>query len=140
MPAHTTLSSEQTLKTSEEVDTKTTGTACQHFSHPVQNGDGEYTMPPKTTADVCIKGYFKIKKPDEGTWTVEGHDGEKRIFRQENVKKDDKVDFKYKSGWTLNLRVKFTWSKSENTTIDGFVKYGYAPKCDNVPPLGDSEC
>lgn len=111
----------QILKKPEELNSQSDQSFDSDFSIPFKNGEGEYKKDIKTFGST-IRGCFVIKEPNEGTWTVIGYDGKKEIFRQEGVRKGQRVSFgPYKTGAVLHLRVIFIWSEKQDTTLKGRV-------------------
>jgi len=100
------------------------GTVDQEISIQITNGHGSGEVD-KTTAWVTITGYFEIKEPASGTWTIIAKDGGKTVFNRSGLKKGDRVDFSYKTDFKLHLKVEAIWSEGGDTTLKAFIHATY---------------
>jgi hypothetical protein len=92
------------------------GTIDQDLSITIKNGTGTAKLS-KTTWWVSISGNATIKSPDEGSWHIVVKDGNDIIFDKRDVKKGQIIDFKYKTGFKLNLNATAEWSEKKDTTL-----------------------
>ena len=100
------------------------GTVDQDITVPITNGRGSGETK-KTTWGVTIKGYFEITEPSNGTWTITAKDGGNTVFSRSGIKKGDKVDFSYKTGFKLDLKIEAIWSEGGNTTLEAHIHATY---------------
>ncbi|WP_242492544.1 hypothetical protein [Methanolobus psychrotolerans] len=94
------------------------------FKMAVKNGKG-HASASQTTAWISISGYFEITSPDEGTWNVIVKDGNNTILSQTGVKKGQRIDIIYKTGFSVNLSLDATWSESKDTTLAANIRVTY---------------
>ena len=100
------------------------GTKDITFKLPIKNGKGHQSVS-QTTAWVTISGDFEITSPDEGTWDIVVKDGKDTILNKSDVKKDQKISFKHKTGFTVNISLDATWSESKDTTLVAKIHASY---------------
>ena len=109
-----------------ESEAEANGSIDQDFSVPITMGTGKVEES-KSTYGVTIKGYFDIKSPDDGTWTIIAKIAGKTVVDEHDIVKGDKINFTAKTDFWSKTKVEIiaSWSEEKDTELTVHMKADY---------------
>ena len=109
-----------------ESEAEVMGSIGQDFSIPIAMGTGKVEES-KSTLGVTIKGYFDIKSPDDGTWTIIAKVAGETVVDKHDVAKGDKINFTAKTNFWSKTKVEIiaSWSEKKDTKLTVYMNAEY---------------